>query len=253
MKRLQLLIPILIFLMNCVFSTAILAQTKDNNESLVEVTEHVDDFYETIMFSETEIWYGFGKKRNGDKVSGKLRKTGGVIYFTLLFSSGQNFGCAVERKSKMEIKLTNSSIVEFIYIEDTTCDNFLGLSFIPLSIDELINESDQEEKQITANTMLEHMDAKMDLLKKYDWEIIRITGTEGYIDFKPNHSKGVGMWGLDSDSLKNEIKNPKLYLQRYYHQAGFGDGAWAVTNNKLQKIQSPEQFFRQHLIAIDQK
>ena len=245
-------------LTGCTVSTHILAQTKENIKNLVEVTEYVDDFYETKIGSETENWYGIGENRNGDKVSGQLLKIDGLIYFSILFSPGLNLGCAVEQESTMEIKLTNSAIVEFIYINDTKCDNFGSLLFLPISVDELINESDQEEKQIMSNTLLEHMvlkhmDAKMDLLKKYDWEIIRIRGSEGYTDFKPNYSPGKGIWNLDSDSLKNKLKKPKLYFQRYYNQTGYGDGAWAVSDNKLQKIQNPEQFFRQHLIAIDQK
>ncbi len=253
MKRLLLLIPVLIFLTNCVVSTAILAQTKDNIENLVEVTEHVDEhvdeFYETrnvTRFIDTEMWYGFGKDKNGYKISGKIFKFDDDIIKFNTSSYNVNLGCI----DTMEIKLTNSKIVEFAQLNDTDCNDFESVTFIPLSrgqiyyLETVADTSYLTDKQL----IIEH---NLNLLKQYDWQIIRIRGSEGYTDFKPNYSNGVGIWGLNSDSLKNKLKKPKLYFQAYYHQ--IGDGAWAVSDNKLQKIQNPEQFFRQHLIAIDQK
>lgn len=115
----------------------------------------------------------FGKNEHGSIINGSLIRVDDLTLFTISFSS--DLGCLSEYSSTMKIKLTNGEIVEFSQISDTDCGDYPTARFIPLKKEQL---KDPNFKAL--------MGDNLDLLKQFDWETIRIQGTEYYTDIVPN-------------------------------------------------------------------
>jgi len=163
--------------------------------SSVKTTIQVDEFEKTKRI-ETETWLSFGRTERYGLITGNMIKYKDITSFSLsLF--GIDLGCLSEYTSTIKVKLTNGDIVEFSQVSDTDCGNYPSGRFIPLTKEQL---KLTQYKQILTNNL--------ELLKSYDWETIRITGSKYYADLKPEKSK---------------------------------------------KIPNPEQFFRQHLVAIERE
>jgi len=160
--------------------------------SNVKVDVEVDEFSGDKKCT-TKRWYKFGINNLKYTISGWLFKKTDVIVFYIQYSD--ELGCFSQARSKMLVKLTNGEVIEFTQITDTECGENEIVGFIPVSKDEM-KEGDYKEL----------MKERIKTLKEYDWETIRLHGTEYYTDIKPN-----------------------------------------TTNS----IDNPEQFFRQHIIAIE--
>ena len=170
-------------------------------ESTVEATVEVDEFDKSKRIL-TETWFDFGttKGKYGTKISGSIIKANDIIMFSITYYG--NLGCMAEDRSTMSVKLTNGDIVEFIQISKTDCSSdYPSARFLPMS-------KDQFNKLTNINQFTDLAADNLELLRQYDWDTIRLRGTEYHTDIIPNKTG----------------KNP-----------------------------NPEQFFRQHLIAIDQK
>ena len=163
-------------------------------ESTVEATVEVDEFENSKKIT-TENWSKIGKDKAGNTISGNLLRVDKLTVFTISYTGDS--GCFSENRTTMKVKLTNGEIIEFVQLSDTECGDYPTVRFIPLTIDQM---KDPDLYSILADNL--------DVLRQYDWETIRINGTEYYTDIRPNPS---------------------------------------------QRVEKPEQFFRQHLIAADRK
>lgn len=172
-------------------------------ETTVKASVSVDEFSKHKRI-ETETWFSFGKYDAGRKINGQVvlvaDPNNGVLselYSVMITVSGMT-GCLSKNSSTMQVKLSNGEVVEFIQVTSTECGDNPSVGFVPANLAELDNPE----------MFLQKMNNNLDLLRQYDWETIRIRGTKGYIDFKPNPT---------------------------------------------QKAPNPEQFFRQHLVAAQNK
>lgn len=163
-------------------------------ESTVEATVVVDEFENSKRIT-TESWSKFGKDKARNTISGSLLRVDKLTVFTISYTG--DLGCFSEYSTTMKVKLTNGEIIEFAQISDTDCGDYPTARFVPLSKDQM---EDPDLYSLLADNL--------DMLKQYDWETIRLDGTEYYTDIIPNLS---------------------------------------------QRVEKPEQFFRQHLIAADRK
>lgn len=164
-------------------------------ETTVKATVKVDEFKnsKTIL---TEKWRNFAIDKVGNFISGSLLQTPELLGLSITYSG--DLGCLSEYSGKMEVKLANGDIVEFFQISDTDCSSsFQTASFIPTSREDMKKTN---FKQIH--------DDNIELLKQYDWALIRLYGSKYNTTLTPN-------------TTKNILK--------------------------------PEQFFRQHIIAAEQK
>ncbi len=144
-------------------------------ESTVEATVEVDEFDKSKKI-RTESWSKFGKNKLGRTISGSLIRVDDLTVFSISYSG--DLGCMSEYSTTMKVKLTNGEIVEFSQISDTDCGDYPTARFIPLKKEQL---KDPNLKNLMADNL--------DLLKQYDWETIRINGSEYYTDIIPNPSR----------------------------------------------------------------
>lgn len=163
-------------------------------ETTVKATIEVDEFEKSKRI-KTENWAQFGKDVAGRTINGSLIRVDDLTAFSISYSG--EIGCMSEYTTTLKVKLTNGQIIEFSQVSDTDCGSSPSAIFIPIN-KELGNEPNFNEL----------MSDNIDMLKQYDWETIRLNGTEYYTDIKPNPNR---------------------------------------------RIEKPEQFFRQHLIAADKK
>lgn len=163
-------------------------------ESTVKATVKVDEFENSKRIT-TENWSRFGKNTIGNTISGSLIRVDELTVFEISFTG--DLGCLSEYSTTMKVKLTNGEIIEFAQLSDTDCGDYPTARFIPLTRDQM-NDPD----------LYDIMADNLNKLKQYDWDTIRLDGTEYYTDITPNSS---------------------------------------------QKVEKPEQFFRQHIIAADRK
>jgi len=163
-------------------------------ESNVKATVEIDEFSKAKKI-RTENWTKFGKNPFGGTINGSLAKVDDFTVFIISYSG--NLGCLSEYDSTMKVKLTNGEIIEFSQISDTDCGDNPSARFIPLTREQL---KDPDLKDLLKDNL--------EILRQFDWETIRVQGTEYYTDISPNVSR---------------------------------------------KMENPEQFFRQHLIAVDKK
>lgn len=173
----------------------IIKDTKVNNiVSQVEATVEVDEFEKSKKI-RTESWSRFGKDKLNRTISGNLLQVNDLIVFSISYTG--DLGCLSEYNTTMKVKLINGDIIEFAQVSDTDCGDFSTASFIPVT-----------KEQFKYPSFKNLMTDNLELLKQYDWETIRINGSEYYTDISPNPTR---------------------------------------------KMEKPEQFFRQHLIAAESK
>ncbi len=144
-------------------------------ESTVEATVEVDEFDKSKKI-RTKSWLKFGKNKLGRTISGSLIRVDDLTVFSISYSG--DLGCMSEYSTTMKVKLTNGEIIEFSQISDTDCGNYPTARFIPLKKEQL---KDPSLKNILADNLY--------LLNQYDWETIRINGSEYYTDITPNPSR----------------------------------------------------------------
>jgi len=144
-------------------------------ESNVKATVEVDEFEKTKKIT-TETWKSFGKNTLNKTIYGSLFRLDDLTVFTILYTG--DLGCLSQHSSTMKVKLTNGQIIEFSQISDTKCGDFTSAKFIPLTREQL--------KIADYKTLLNE---NLEILKQFDWETIRIHGSEYYTDITPNPSK----------------------------------------------------------------
>lgn len=142
----------------------------------VEVVTEVDEFEKTKK-TTSEPWTQFGENTNNNRISGRLFRVDDITLFIISYSSG-NLGCLSEYDSTMKVKLTNGDIVEFSQLSTTDCGDNPSARFIPIARENLENPK-----------YIELLNENIELLKKYDWVSIRLTGSEKYTDLTPNTSR----------------------------------------------------------------
>ena len=129
----------------------------------IEATIEEDEFTGEKWVS-TPYWERFAMSTNGTHLS---------AYFQANFNAepvmrvrwNKSIGCFTKYDSKLEVKLSNGTIVEFVYYDDTFCIDYESKVFAPLP---------SKIYSSLAN------------LQTYDWEMIRITSRSNQTDFKPN-------------------------------------------------------------------
>lgn len=144
-------------------------------ETTVEATVEIDEFEKTKKI-RTESWSKFGKNKLGRIISGNLIRVDDLTVFSISYSG--DLGCMSEYNTTMKVKLTNGEIIEFAQISDTDCGDYPTARFIPIKKEQL---KDPNFKSILKDNL--------ELLKQYDWETIRINGSEYYTDIIPNPSR----------------------------------------------------------------
>ncbi|MEN2282225.1 hypothetical protein AAGF08_08805 [Algoriphagus sp. SE2] len=162
-------------------------------ESTVKVSVVADEFTGDKL-KTSDVWLVFGENEpTRNTISGYAFQKSSIPVFYLRYSG--DLGCMSQLRSTMMVKLTNGEVIEFTQITDTECGDAETVGFIPATKEQI--ESGDYEVFVLEN---------IEQLKSYDWETIRISGTEYYSDLKPKVNK---------------------------------------------KIPNPEQFFRQHIIALE--
>jgi hypothetical protein len=156
--------------------------------SNVKTTVKVDEFEKTKSI-DTELWDSFGRTEKTGVITGNMFKYKDLVYFSLILV-GIDLGCLSEYTSTIKVKLTSGDVVEFSQVSDTDCGNYPSGRFIPLTREQL--KLPQYQQLLTDN---------LELLKSYDWETIRITGSKYYTDIKPYQSK--------------KIQNPSQFFRQH--------------------------------------
>ncbi|WP_066757900.1 hypothetical protein [Crocinitomix algicola] len=142
--------------------------------STVKATVEVDEFEKTKKIT-TERWSRFGVNNVSETISGYLFRVDDLTVFSITYSG--DLGCLSEYSTTMKVKLTNGNVIEFAQISDTECGDNETARFIPLTRDQLKDESFQSI-----------LDENIEQLKQFDWETIRINGSEYYTDISPKKS-----------------------------------------------------------------
>jgi hypothetical protein len=148
-----------------------------NIVSNVKATVTVDEFTNKKSV-QTEIWHRFGQDKLKNTISGYLRKIDNLTVFLISYSG--DVGCLSKHSSTLKVKLSNGDIIEFSQISDTDCGKSPSANFIPLTKDQLNTPSYND-------ILIENIE----LLKKYDWETIRLQGSKYYTDIMPFTTRGV--------------------------------------------------------------
>jgi len=146
-------------------------------ESTVKATVEIDEFSKSKK-TRTESWSKFGKNKLGRTISGSLIRVDDITVFTISYYG--DLGCLSEYNSTMKVKLTNGEIIEFSQISDTDCGDYPTARFIPIKKEQT---KDPNFKDLLADNL--------EILKQFDWETIRIQGTEYYTDIIPNVSRKI--------------------------------------------------------------
>ncbi len=146
-------------------------------ESTVKATVKVDEFSKSKKIT-TERWSRFGVNNVSKTISGYLFRVDDLTVFSITYSG--DLGCLSEHSTTMMVKLTNGEIIEFSQISDTECGENETARFIPLTRDQMKTEGLQSILQ-----------ENLEQLKQYDWETIRINGSEYYTDISPKKTSKV--------------------------------------------------------------
>ncbi|MAO09730.1 MAG: hypothetical protein CMC07_02260 [Flavobacteriaceae bacterium] len=144
-------------------------------EGTVEATVEIDEFSKSKKI-RTETWTKFGKNKLGRTINGSLARVDDLTVFTISYSG--DLGCLSEYSSTMKVKLTNGEIIEFSQISDSDCGDYPSARFIPL-----------KKEQLKDPNYIDLLEDNLDILKQFDWETIRLQGTEYYTDIIPNVSR----------------------------------------------------------------
>ena len=144
----------------------------------------------------TKSWDKIGNSNLKRKLTASMKYYNEGIYGLSVFFP-VDLGCMSSHSSKLQVKLVNGDVVEFSYVSKTDCGDYVTGTFVPLT-----------DEEIRMPNAKETLKSNIDKLATYDWESIRITGSEYYSTIKPNKTK---------------------------------------------KITNPEQFFRNHILAIRSK
>ena len=140
-------------------SLGILAQTNETLKSNVKTKITVDNFSNSKVI-ETEYWKLFGKSDKRREISGNISKVDDKYYINLVLFS--NIGCIDQYSESLWIRLTSGDLIKCMHVDNTVCGKNPRMKF------ELASTESIEK------------------LKSYDWEFIRIIGTKGFVDNKPN-------------------------------------------------------------------
>jgi len=153
----------------------------------VSATVEVDEFNKSKKI-RTELWTRFAENSLRNYISGSMLKVNDLTVMLLSYSG--DLGCLSEYSSTLKVKLTNGDIIEFSQISDTDCGDFPNANFIPLTKDQ---QKDPNFQEI--------LDENIRLLATYDWETIRLNGSEYYTDLIPRSS--------------NKIPNPEQFYRQH--------------------------------------
>jgi len=147
----------------------------------VKTTTETDDFSGKQSIT-TDMWTGFGVTGVGKQVSASMSHTvGGFTSIMVLVTA--DLGCFSELRSKIEVKLSNGEILEFVQMSKTTCKSTNALLFLLASKEDVDSGSMQVVEQA--------IESNIEKLLNNDWEVIRLTGTRRYTDIKPKQSRRV--------------------------------------------------------------
>jgi hypothetical protein len=152
---------------------------KSNNKKSTKIQKNVtvrvntDDFT-GVQRITTGNWGNFGKAKHDSslKISGNLVKADGIIAFDIFYQ--EDLGCIEDGISTMNVKLINGEIINFINISND-CKSSQTFRFLPMKREDF---NDENFKKI--------IEVNLAKLQKSDWEVIRITGAEFYVDIIPN-------------------------------------------------------------------
>ncbi len=157
----------------------------------VKTTLEQDKFEGTNTVT-TEMWQNFGKASSGYRLSGMITKNDktDVIFFRIFFTG--DLGCLSQSSSKLSVKLSNDEIIEFTQLSKTDCSKAPIAVFVPLK------ESDLDLPEEVYNQIATD---NVEQLKKYEWTIIRLSGSEYYTNIEPEPTR--------------RIKNPEQFFIKH--------------------------------------
>jgi hypothetical protein len=141
----------------------------------VEVVSSTDEF-SNVITKTTDAWSSIGESKNKNRLTAYMKYTGEILFLYLLLPA--DLGCLVEKQSKLEVKLKNDDVVQFIYYNKTDCGRYSNGAFLPLAKEDLTNTDFK-------NIMLENIEK----LKSSPWNAIRLTGSEYFTNILPRNSK----------------------------------------------------------------
>ena len=147
----------------------------------VKTTTETDDFSGKQRIT-TDMWTGFGLTGIGKEASASIHHTvGGFTSIMILVTA--DLGCFSELRSKIEVKLSNGEILEFVQMSKTTCKSTNALFFLLASKEDVDSGSMKVVEQA--------IESNIEKLLNNDWEMIRLTGTRAYTDIKPKQSRRI--------------------------------------------------------------
>lgn len=142
---------------------------------LVNCSTEKDKITDDLVFS-TDLWNSFGKSDSKAWLTGNVRGTTDLTALNLSIST--DIGCLSQMKSRGQIRLINDEIIDITFVGKTDCGSYPSGLFLPLT---------EEELEVGGYESL--LRDRMELLSSAPWQVIRIYGTKGYIDFEPAKSK----------------------------------------------------------------
>ena len=144
----------------------------------IEATR-TEDAMTGVVSIVTTRWGSFAKNNINGFLSGDLLYMNDLLILRVSITS--DLGCLSEYSSKILVKLSDNSIIEFSQLSDTDCGDSASANFIPLTRDEMKTDNIELITELTKE--------RMDDLLKYEWKMIRVHGSKYYSDYFPNEGK----------------------------------------------------------------
>jgi hypothetical protein len=140
----------------------------------ITTSVHIDEFSNdtTITTSKTKD-FGYDDFRHF--ISGYVSYSNNKTWIHITYKG--DLGCLSEYRSSLTIKLSSGDIVECAQVSNTDCNSssIQKATFILAS-----------RAEIDADEWMDAIRINRELLRMYDWELVRLQGTEYYSDLKPH-------------------------------------------------------------------
>jgi len=155
---------------------------KKNRKLGNNVTVNVKiDAFKNVKTITTASWGNFGVSTKGKEnlLKGFLVKQNGIVNFIMFYEG--DIGC-LEQFTTIKVKLSNGEVIVFSKLNATDCENKYYSDFAPINVKEEEGSVAEMDKIMLDN---------LRKLEKFDWVVIRLNGSEYYVDIVPNKSKSI--------------------------------------------------------------
>ncbi len=152
---------------------------RDSRKLLGKVKTKVKvDQFDNSKTITTDSWLEFAADKGNYTVNASMGKFEDYTYLKLAYSG--DLGCLSQHSSMLKVKLSSGDIVEWLQISNTICGQTAYANFVPVTQQDMKKQKEDFDEIISHN---------LGLLEAYDWETIRIIGSDHYTDVFPSTTK----------------------------------------------------------------